>query len=370
MEHLADSFLYASGRLQTLCYKMDIEASLRTPGMAGFQLLGLNDFPGQGTALVGVLDPFWEEKGYVDGKEFSSFCSQTVPLIRFPKMVWTNKETLKAPLEIAHFGTEPIQQAELEWKVATADGKLLKQESLSVSVPLGNAVQIGEISLDLSEIKEASKLVVSAGIKGFGSCNSWNVFVYPVEERNENSEIYITEKLDSRACEELSRGKSVLWLSYDALQSVKDEVAVGFSSIFWNTAWTRGQAPHTLGVYCRADHPALASFPNDGVSDVQWWELVSRCRAMNMNAFPKDFYPVVHLIDDWFTARKLGVLFEARVGGGKLMVCSADLQHDLPSRPAAAQFRRSLMDYMASERFQPSRELDLKVVESIMNNQK
>ena len=84
MEHLADSFLYASGRLQTLCYKMDIEASLRTPGMAGFQLLGLNDFPGQGTALVGVLDPFWEEKGYVDGKEFSSFCSQTVPLIRFP----------------------------------------------------------------------------------------------------------------------------------------------------------------------------------------------------------------------------------------------------------------------------------------------
>ena len=70
MEHLADSFLYASGRLQTLCYKMDIEASLRTPGMAGFQLLGLNDFPGQGTALVGVLDPFWEEKGYVDGKEF------------------------------------------------------------------------------------------------------------------------------------------------------------------------------------------------------------------------------------------------------------------------------------------------------------
>ena len=75
MEHLADSFLYASGRLQTLCYKMDIEASLRTPGMAGFQLLGLNDFPGQGTALVGVLDPFWEEKGYVDGKEFSSFCS-------------------------------------------------------------------------------------------------------------------------------------------------------------------------------------------------------------------------------------------------------------------------------------------------------
>lgn len=370
MEQLADSFVYASGRLQTLCYKMDIEAALRTPGMAGFQLLGLNDFPGQGTALVGVLDPFWEEKGYVDGREFRSFCGPTVPLARFPKMVWTNRETLKASLEVAHFGTEPIQKAVLEWKITAAGGKVLKQDSVPVSVPLGNAVRVGEITFDLSGIKNASRLVVSAGIKGVGSCNSWNIYVYPSEKQAERTEVYITDRLDSRACEKLRRGETVLWMAYDALRDVKDEVAVGFSSIFWNTAWTQGQPPHTLGVYCHADHPALASFPNEGVSDVQWWELVSRCRAMNLNAFPKDFFPVVHLIDDWFTARKLGMLFEARVGGGKLMVCSADLQHDLQSRPAAAQFRRSLLEYMASERFRPAQELDLKTVGSITDNRK
>ena len=58
----ANDFLVASGKLQTLCYKEDIESALRTPGFGGFQLLDLHDFPGQGTALIGVLDPFWEEK--------------------------------------------------------------------------------------------------------------------------------------------------------------------------------------------------------------------------------------------------------------------------------------------------------------------
>ena len=75
MAQLADSFLLASGKLQTLCYKADIEAALRTPKFGGFQLLGLNDFPGQGTALVGSLDVFWEEKGYVSPEEYSRFCN-------------------------------------------------------------------------------------------------------------------------------------------------------------------------------------------------------------------------------------------------------------------------------------------------------
>ena len=70
----AHDFLMASGKLQTLCYKHDIEAALRTPGFGGFQLLDLHDFPGQGTALVGVLNPFWESKGYVSPEEYARFC--------------------------------------------------------------------------------------------------------------------------------------------------------------------------------------------------------------------------------------------------------------------------------------------------------
>ena len=124
MADLAEDFLFASGRLQTLCYKAEIEAALRTPGFAGFQLLDLHDFPGQGSALVGVLDAFWEEKGYVSPEEYNTFCNQTVPLIRFPKMVWLNNEALNVPLEAAHFGEKPLRGANIIWNIC--DNKLCR----------------------------------------------------------------------------------------------------------------------------------------------------------------------------------------------------------------------------------------------------
>ena len=104
---LARQFLLASGKLQALCYKEDIESALRTPGMGGFELLDLHDFPGQGTALVGVLDPFWEEKGYITPREYSRFCNATVPLARLPRRVFTTNDRCGARIEIAHFGAAP-----------------------------------------------------------------------------------------------------------------------------------------------------------------------------------------------------------------------------------------------------------------------
>ncbi len=92
----AEDFLMASGKLQALCYKADIEAALRTPGFAGFQLLQLHDFPGQGTALVGILNPFFESKGYITPEEFRMFCNETVPLARMQKMIYRNNEIFKA----------------------------------------------------------------------------------------------------------------------------------------------------------------------------------------------------------------------------------------------------------------------------------
>ena len=68
---------------------------------------------------------------------------------------------------------------------------------------------------------------------------------------------------------------------------------------------------------------------------------------------PKDLHPIVQPIDDWNTNRKLGLVWECRVGSGKLLVCSADLEKDLGKRPAARQLRESLLSYMAGKRFDP-----------------
>jgi hypothetical protein len=365
---LSDEFLYASGKLQTLCYKADIEAALRTPGFAGFQLLDLHDFPGQGTALVGVLDPFWDTKGYVTGEEFSLFCNQTVPLVRFPKMIWKNNETLKAPVEIAHFGEKPLTNATIIWTITDADGKMYVKGSFTKDlIPLDNCIETGNIEFPLQSIREAKQVTLSVAIEGTPFHNQWNLWVYPAEKPAISAQPYIATSWSNAILDRLEKGESVLLTTPKGsiLPEKGGDIAVGFSSIFWNTAWTRNQPPHTLGIYCDPKHPALAAFPNEGFSDYEWWDIVSDCDAADMTDFPADFRPIVHLVDDWFKNRKTGILFEAKVGAGKLLVCTADLQRDLANRPAAAQFRQSLLEYMASGKFNPEKELSSSVVKNL-----
>ena len=94
----------ASGKFQVLYYKEEIEANLRTASFSGIELLDLHDYLGQGTALIGMLDAFWETKGYVTAEEFRRFCNTTVPLARLTDRVLTTADTLSVPVEVAHFG--------------------------------------------------------------------------------------------------------------------------------------------------------------------------------------------------------------------------------------------------------------------------
>lgn len=90
MGNQADQIGKASGRLAWQLYKEDMELCLRTPKFGGFQLLQLQDFPGQGDALVGMLDAFWGTKGILTPEEFRGACCETVPLARMTNFVWTS----------------------------------------------------------------------------------------------------------------------------------------------------------------------------------------------------------------------------------------------------------------------------------------
>ncbi|MBI5396625.1 MAG: discoidin domain-containing protein [Verrucomicrobia bacterium] len=398
MSDLARKFLLASGKLQTLCYKEDIESALRTPGMGGFELLDLHDFPGQGTALVGVLDPFWEEKGYVTSAEYSRFCNATVPLARLGKRVFTTDEKLETDIEVAHFGRAPLENAVTTWKLVNDDGKVVASGELSAkTIPVNNGTALGSVSVELKNVPAPAlyKLVVS--VEGFcemGSAatsaapvgalvdrnpaagrvsgegaghgtrgrvrspfeNDWDVWVYPPKtDMQPSQDVKIVDDLNADALAALDAGGKVLLMipPKRVKNAAKDKVVLGFSSIFWNTAWTRRQPPTTLGILCDPKHPALADFPTDYHSNWQWWYLVSRAGAMILDDLPRELKPIVHVIDDWFTARKLGLVFEAKLGKGKLLVCSVDLKEDLDENPVARQMRSSLLRYMASDRFNP-----------------
>jgi hypothetical protein len=110
-------FVRASGALSILCYREDIELALRTPGFGGFQLLDLQDFPGQGTALVGVLDAFMDSKGLIAPEAWRKFCSETVPLLRFAKYTWTSDETFSGRVQVAHYGSNDLSGASIGWTI-------------------------------------------------------------------------------------------------------------------------------------------------------------------------------------------------------------------------------------------------------------
>jgi hypothetical protein len=361
----AHDFLMASGKLQTLCYKEEIESSLRTPGFGGFQLLDLHDFPGQGTALVGVLDPFWDSKGYVTPEEYSRFSRETVPLARMEKRIWTYDETFRADIEISHFGPEPLRRAVSLWKVTDSEGNRIAFGQLPAkTIPLGNCIELGRISLPLDSVSAAKKMVLTVSIKGTAYSNDWDFWVYPKDVDTEvPQDIVIVDELNAEALEALKAGGKVMLIP--SAGSVKGNIPPGFSSIFWNTAWTNGQAPHTLGILCDPKHPALARFPTEYHSNWQWWDMVSKSQAMILNDFPADFRPIVQVIDDWFTNRRLGLVFEAKIKGGKLLVCSIDLRNNLDGRPVARQMLHSLLKYINSDQFRPASRVDIEVIDKL-----
>jgi hypothetical protein len=365
----AEDFLMASGKLQTLCYKEEIESALRTPGMGGFQLLDLHDFPGQGTALVGVLDPYWDSKGYVTPAEYHRFCGQTVPLARMTKRIWTNDEVFSAKIEVSHFGPAPLKQALFLWTITDARGRQIAAGELGRrDIELGNAVELGEISLPLGAIEKAGRFVLTVSGMGTKCSNDWDFWVYPRQiDVSMPKGVRLANSLDDETLKHLGSGGKVILLPEPGRIKGDESgrVPPGFSSIFWNTAWTRRQAPHTLGILCDPNHPALAAFPTEYHSNWQWWDLVTKSGIMILDDLPPELRPIVQVIDDWFTNRRLGLVFEGRLNGGKLLVCSIDLESNLDKRPVARQMLKSLLEYVDSPAFRPTNDLDVEILHNL-----
>ncbi|MCU0456734.1 MAG: beta-galactosidase, partial [Bacteroidales bacterium] len=315
----AEDFLMASGKLQVLCYKADIEAALRTPGFGGFEMLQLHDFPGQGTALVGILNPFFESKGYVTPEEFRMFCNETVPLARMKKLVYRGGETFEARIEVAHFGAKPIRNAKILCRIINSEGSVLREEMMTMEeIGIGNNI-IGVFARDLDNVGKAEKLKLEISIAGTSFKNQWDLWIYPAGIPPDPGDVLVTDNLDNNTLRKLDDGGSVLLLTHGKVAEDRgSKVAIGFSSIFWNTAWTGNQPPHTLGILCDPKHPVFNGFPTESHSNWQWWDPVTHSQAMILDGFPAELRPLIQPIDTWFENRRLALAFEAKCGNGRL----------------------------------------------------
>jgi len=358
---LAVPYLKASGTLSANLYKEEIERALKTRGVGGFQLLDLHDFPGQGTALVGILNAFWDSKGIIEPEAFRRFCGPVVPLLRFEKAAYVNKETFEATAEIANYSDKTIND-ELLWTVSSTNNKILFKGSLGKQrIPIGNAEVLGKFSVPLKGFTQAQELTVSLSLAKGNYTNQWKIWVYPDGPETTIPGVHFTTSLDS-TIRYLNAGSTVV---FNPDTSEVKGIDGRFAPVFWSPVHFPDQ-PGSMGLLIDNKHPALADFPTSAYSDWQWWDLVTRSRSVQLDAFNGPTTPIIRVIDNFFKNRNLGVLMEFKVGTGKLIICTMDLHHDLGTRPAARQLKNSLIQYAGKPKINPLQKITINELSAII----
>ena len=367
MASQAEKFLYASGKLQVTAYKYEIERNLRTKDYSGFLLLGLNDYSGQGTALVGPLNVFWKEKGYVDSKEWKEFCGDIVPLAKFPKFVFQNTDTLNIPIEVYNASEGEIKDADIVYSIVDKDMHNDIIAKYNATIKYGKNNEIRPISQQLNGIKTPSKLTLKVSVNG--NTNEWDFWVYPAKvEMPKTKDIYITDTLDSKAIKILTNGGKVLITAGGKIRYGND-VKQTYLPVFWNTSWFKMRPPHTTGAYIMNNHPIFKDFTTDSWQNINWWELVNKAQVMNLQEFPEEYQPIYQPIDTWHVSRKLGMIVEANVLKGKLLMTTFDINNNLNKRIVARQLRKSILEYMSGNEFKPEITLDIKVIRDLFEKE-
>jgi hypothetical protein len=361
----AHDFVRASGALSAICYREDIEAALRTPDMAGFQLLDLQDFPGQGTALVGMLNVFMESKGLITPEAWRRFCCETVPLLRMQKYTWTTDETFVGRVQIAHYGPADLPGAQVTWTVTDGKGRKVAGDAFDrVTIEQGKVFEVDRFSLPLGTIAAPQKLTIAVAIEGTKYRNDYEIWVYPPKvDTSVPSGVLVADSFAAAATKKhLAAGGKVLLLP--KLDQLAHSVGGGFQTDYWSpmfaeAAKKRGGKvpPGTLGILCDPDAPVLAGFPTEFHSNWQWWHLVKNSRPIILDDTPARYRPIVQVIDNFARNHKLGLIFETRVGKGKLLVCAIGLLN-LQDKPEARQLYHSLLRYVASDAFAPAEDLN------------
>ena len=364
---LAPRFVQATGRHAALLYKEEIEILMRTPGYAGFSLLDLHDYPGQGTALIGVLDPFWDAKGFVTPEAHRRYCGATVPLLRMKKRTFTTDETFAAEAEIAHFSPQDLTNAQPAWSIRDESGQEVASGSWAArSVPTGKLTALGAISASLAKAPAPAKLTVTVSLAGSDFANDWEFWVYPANARaTASADVVIARNWDDATKAALASGRKVIL--FPQVVNSAQSLPGRFLPVFWSPVWFPEQKPNTMGILCDPKHPALAQFPTEFYSNWQWYELLQNSRSVNLNDTPAAFRPIIEVIDNFARNNKLGNLFEARVGGGSLLVCTIDLLRPADNQPAAKQLLISLYAYAGSASFTPSQELGTALLDKLFS---
>ncbi len=358
----ADDFFKASGKLSAQCYKMELETAFRSEELAGFQLLDLQDFSGQGTALVGMLDAFMESKGIVTDKEWRSFCSGAVLLLEIPSFVMQTGQKLEGQVQLSYYRELPLGQSKMKIQLLNHQEQAIYIEEKEIESIEGRGLfTLASLSLDLPEVEIPTKVSVKLEIMGTDIYNQYQLWLYPNKVlEQEINDIVITSDIEM-AIRGLEQHQKVLFLP--KLEENPNAIKGTYCTDFWcypmfksiSESMNREVPIGTMGLLIQNQHEALKEFACEYYTTPQWWDIVEHSAATILD--DTDIKPIVQVIDNFERNHRLGIIFEATVDDGKLLVCTAQIKES--SRIESKWLYSSLLKYMSSSYFAPKQKLTI-----------
>lgn len=374
MLHQADKFFRCSGALAAACYKEEIEAVMRSEHVAGFQLLDLQDFSGQGTALVGMLDAFMDNKGLITPEEWQTFCSDCVILAKFPSYLCITDQMFVAEVVIRSNLPALLQGCTATWQMITENGTTIGQGTFPLTQTDPGLIEVGRIVCQMPEFVPAPiRVYLLLSITETHTINVYDLMLYPaigMPKLESKSGVVVTARIET-ALSALKDGTAVFFLP----KEVQASIPGFYCTDFWCYPMFRDichwmQKPvavGTMGLCIQDDHLSLAQFPTQEYSTPQWYDIVSASDCAILDETDDTLTPIVQMIDNFERNHKLGIVWEAKVGRGKLLVCTSRLS-SFATRPEARWLAKSLMDYVTSAAFAPEAEMTPEQLRKIFDN--
>ena len=363
-----EKYVEATGELSRLAYREEIEAAMRTRELSGISLLGLQDFPGQGTALVGMMNSHLEPKPYdfARPERFREFFQECRILVKLPHYTYEAGERLIAEVIAANFGKGNIEGVFCwtlaEKKSVSENGNCEPAEIKSKNTVIatgedteiticrpGSYTEVGSLDIPLDFVEKNTALTLKVRIGD--SISAYPIWVYrkttPVCPEN----VYETRAFDMKTREILQNGGRV-YLSPDAdKESLPNSIKTQFTTDFWSVG-TFADQEGGMGQLIDTEHPIFKEFPTDFHTDWQWWIMTTK-RAVIL---PHPMKTIITEMDSYAFLRPMAQMIEFRCLKGKVLLSTMEL-HKSQQYPEVRALQASIYTYLSGENFEPAEEI-------------
>lgn len=308
-----EAFFRQTGHLAVECYKREIETLLRSREVSGFQLLDLQDYTGQGTALVGVLNAMMENKGLISAEEWREFCAGTVVLGEFASFTGMMGEDIRFDVQISECDPEKQHTC---IRCTLMDGE---RELYACDVTPGARQGRLTDAVSVTFPAECYRDAMQERITGL------TVALTLADGTRNHYPIWLIPPIDIRITREgiEKEGRMVAFVSAEekadgaaiVVPSAEGQLPAEYCTDFWCYPMFRSISESmgkpvpvgTMGLSIDTASPLLKRFAQEDYTTPAWYAILQTAHVQRL---PADVHPAVQMIDNTERCARLGILYQ------------------------------------------------------------